>query len=131
MDFKKELEDLAQKHNLSYGYQEFENCFGATWWVCTHSLYNESGCFTIHCIPQRGETECFFTNSFSNRREELCEKSVNIFEVEKDIWRKNERFGIFKKPFYYWSSENIIKTLIEVIIVSIEKNGEFFGVKIK
>ena len=47
MDFKKEFTYLAQKYNLKYKYQDFENCFGGNWWVYTHSLYNDSGCFTI------------------------------------------------------------------------------------
>ena len=130
MDFQKEFTILAEKYNLNYQYQDFKNCFGGNWWVYTHSLYNDSGCFTIHCLPQRGEVDCYFTEKFSTDRKELCGQIINVFEIEKDIWNKNERIWIFKKPFYYWNPERIIKTLIQVIEISIEKNNEFFGVKI-
>lgn len=131
MNFKRAFNDLANKYNLNYQYQSFENCFGGHWWVFTHSLYNESGCFTIHCLPQRGEVECYYAEKFSNNREELCGKPVNIFETEKTIWNKNKKFFIFRNPFYYWNPDRIIETLIAVIETSIEKNKEFFGVAIK
>ena len=127
-----EFADLAEKYNLSYQYQEFNNCFGGHWFVYTHSLYNDSGCFTIHCVPQRAEVNCYFTSKFSTDRTELCSgDQINEFEVEREIWSKNEKIWFLKNPFYYWNEQNIIKTLIEVIEISIEKNNEFFGVKIK
>ena len=95
MDFKKEFKELASKYNLTYQHQDFKNCFGGYWWVYTHSLYNDSGCFTIHCLPQRGEVDCYFTEKFSTDRKELCGQIINVFEVEKDIWNKNERIWIF------------------------------------
>ncbi len=131
MDIKKEFTNLAKKYNLSYQYQEFENCFGGNWWVYTHSLYNESGCFTIHCLPQRGEVDFYYSEKFSHDRKELCGKPINVYEVEKEIWIKKEKIVFFKNPFYYWNHKRVIKTLIQVINVSIEKNNEFFGIKIK
>ena len=131
MDFKNEFSKLAEKYNLNYQYQDFKNCFGGNWWVYTHSLYNDSGCFTIHCLSHRGVFDCYFSEKFSNDRNQLCQKAINVFEVEKEIWNKNSKIWFFKNPFYYWNTENILKTLIEVIKVSIEKNNEFFGVKIK
>ena len=131
MDFKKEFTDLANKYNLNYQYQDFKNCFGGNWWVYTHSLYNDSGCFTIHCLPQRGEVDFYFADKFSTDRKELCSKAINVYEVEKENWEKKAKIWFFKNPFYYWNQDKIIKTLIEVINVSIEKNNEFFGIKIK
>ena len=131
MDFKKEFTDLAQKYNLSYQYQDFENCYGGNWWVYTHSLYNDSGCFTIYCLPQRCEVSFYFADKFSTDIHELCDKLINVFDFEKEIWSKHEKFLIFKNPFYYWSIERTIKVLIEVINVLIEKSNEFFGIKIK
>lgn len=131
MDIKEEFISLANKYNLSYRYQDFKNCFGGNWWVYTHSLYNDSGCFTIYCLPQRGEVEFYFSEKFSTDRKELCEKPINAYQVEKEIWSKNEKIWFFKNPFFYWNSERIVKTLIEVINISIEKNNEFFVVKIK
>ncbi len=131
MHFKKEFAEIAQKNNLTYQYQDFKNCFGRNWWVYTHSLYNDSGCFTIHCLPQRGEVDCYYSEKFSTDRKELCGKIINVFEVKKDIWEKNEKIWIFKKPLFYSSPEKIIKTLIEIINTLIEEQGEFFGIKIK
>ena len=130
MDFKSQFSDLAKEYNLTYDYQEFENCFGGNWWVCTHSLYNASGCFTVHCLPARSEVDCYYAEKFSNDRKELCGKLINVFEVEKEIWDKNERIWFFKNPFYYWNPDRVIETLIEVIKISIKKNNEFFGIKI-
>ena len=130
MDFKKEFTDLANKYNLNYQYQDFKNCFGGNWWVYTHSLYNDSGCFTIHCLPQRGEVDFYFADKFSTDRKELCSKAINVYEVEKEIWEKKAKIWFFKNPFYYCNQDKIIKTLIEVINVSIEKNNEFFGIDI-
>ena len=130
MDFKEEFTNLAKKYNLNYRYQEFHNCFGGYWTVLTHSLYNSTGCFTIHCLPQRGEVDFYFTEKFSTNRKELCGNLVNVYAVEKEIWRKNAKIWIFKNPFFYLSEDKIIKTLIEVINVLIDKNNEFFGVKI-
>ena len=131
MDFKKEFSDLSSENNLIYEYQEFKNCFGGNWWVCTHSLYNDSGCFTIHCLPHRGEVDFYFADKFSTDRNELCQREINVFEVEKDIWERDAKVWVIRNPFYFWSSKRIMKTLIEVIKISIEKNGEFFGVIIR
>ena len=130
MDFKDKFNLLAEKYNLKFQYQEFENCFGGNWLVCTYSIYNEFGCLTVHCLPQRDEVDCYYSKRFSNDREELCEVLINIFDIEKEIWNKNEKILIFKNPFYYWNSNNIINTLIEVIETSIKKRNEFFGIKI-
>ena len=94
-------------------------------------MYNDSGCFTIHCLPQRGEVDFYFADKFSTDRKELCSKALNVYEVEKEIWEKKTKIWFFKNPFYYWNQDKIIKTLIEVINVSIKKNNEFFGIKIK
>lgn len=130
MRVKEELSTLAQKHGLKYQYQDFENCYGGEWWVCTHSLYNESGCFTIYCLPQRAEVEFYFAERFSRNRSELCSKWINVYEFEKEIWESDRKIGFFKNPFYDWNQDRIIKTLIKVITALIEKNNEFFGIKI-
>ena len=51
-------------------------------------------------------------------------------KLKKEIWNKNAKIWFFKNPFYYWNQEKIIKTLIEIIYVLIDKNNEFFGVNI-
>lgn len=130
MDFKKEFAALAQKKNLSYQFQEFKNCFGGDWVVWTYSLYNDSGCFTVSYWTQREEVDFYYAEKFSTDRKELCAKPINVFEAEQEIWRKNKRIWIFNNPFFYCSPKRIIKALIEVINSLIEKNNEFFGIKL-
>ena len=74
---------------------------------------------------------CYYTEKISNDRKELCGKEINIYEVKKTIWHKNEKIWIFKNPFFYWNIDNIIKTVIEIINILIEEDNEFFGVKIE
>ena len=123
MHFKIEFESLAKKHQLSYQYQEFKNCFGGDWFVCTHSLYNETGCFTIQCVPQRGEVDCYYAKSFSTEREELLGRLINIFDFEKMIWEKNQKIWIFKNPFFYWQNKKVINTIIEVLESLLSKSN--------
>ena len=130
MRFKKEFNCLAQKYDLKYEYQEFQNCFGGGWLVFTHSLFNDSGCVTVHCLPQRGEIDCYFSAKFSHDRSQLCETLVNIFDIEKEIWLDRQKLWIFKKPFFYSNSDKLIKTLLEVMTVSLEKTNEFAGLKV-
>ena len=113
MGANEKLNIFARKYGLKYQYQEFENCFGGTVLVCTHSIYNESGCFTIHCVPQRLEVDFYFSDRFSRNLRELCSKDVNVYAAEKEIWDKSQKFGPFKNPFYFWSPNNIINTLIK------------------
>lgn len=130
MSTKEKLNVLAQKYGLQYQYQEFDNCYGGHWLVCTHSLYNKSGCFTIYCLPQRNEVEFYCAKSFSRNLKGLCFQEVNAYQFEKEIWEKSSKIGPFKNPFFYWSEDRIVNTLIKVIIAQIEKKHEFFGVKI-
>lgn len=130
MNFKKEFNCLAQKYNLEYRYQEFDNCFGGSWFVYTHSLFNDSGCLTIHCLPQRGEIDCYFSSKFSHNREQLCETLVNVFDIERDTWLKHQKVWKFKNPFFYWSLDRTINAILEVIEVSFDRTNEFAGLKL-
>ena len=130
MKTNEDLKQLAQKFNLKYQYQEFEDCYSGNWFVITHSLYNESGCFTIHYIPQRMEVDFYIADRFTRNLRALCTQEVNVFEVEKEIWDSSKKIGPFKIPFYYCHPDRLVKTLIKVITAQIEKNNEFFGIKI-
>ena len=67
------------------------------------------GCFTIHCLPQRGEVDFYFADKFSTDRKELCGIPINVYEIEKEIWNKNAKIWFFKNPFYYWNQEKKLK----------------------
>ncbi|MBO7151599.1 MAG: hypothetical protein J6V77_02065 [Clostridia bacterium] len=127
---KNELSVLAEKYNLEYQYQEFPNSLNGSGFVYTHSLYNEFGCFTIHCYPQRGEIDCYYAERFSTNRKQLCGTTINVYEYEKEIWRKHDHFWIFRKPFFYWSIEKIKKALLEVIAAQLKKGDYLFNIRL-
>lgn len=131
MDIEKHLGFLVKDYGIKYAYQDFKNCYGGNWRVYTHCFYNESGCFTIHYLPQRGELDFYFAKEFSNVRENLCERLIDINSVEKEIWKKHEKLLFFKDPFFWWNNKKILQALAEVIKAQIKKRGEFFGVKVK
>lgn len=130
MDIEKQFDFLVKDYNLKYVYQEFKNCYGGNWCVYTHSFYNDSGCFTIHNLPQRGELDFYYAKKFSKVRKDLYEQLIGITSIEKEIWDKNSKFLFFRNPFFWWSSSRVLKTLAEVIKKQIEDNGEFFGIKV-
>ncbi len=130
MDIEKLFNFLVKDYGLKHKYQVFKNCYGGNWWVYTHSYYNESGCFTIHHLPQRGELDFYYSKEFSNKRENLCERIIDISSVEKEIWDKHKKFLFFNNPFFWWSSDKILKVLAEVIESQIKKHCQFFGIKV-
>ncbi len=131
MNIEENLRDFAKAYNLNFCMQIFDNCYGRHMDAYAYSLYNNFGCFTIHYLPVRGEIECFVSNQFSNSRKDLCCRQVNVFETEANVWRQKEKIWVFKNPFYYWSFKRYVKTLIEVMRLSIQKRKEFFGIKIE
>ena len=130
MDIEKQFDFLVTDYGLKHAYQDFNNCFGGHWWVCTHSYYNESGCFTIHNLPQRGELDFYYAKEFSNIRKDLCEQRINISAIGTEIWEKNEKFLFMKNPFFWWSEKKVLKSLAEVIEAEIKSTGQFFGIKV-
>lgn len=131
MEIEKQFKFLETEYDLKHVYQDFSNCYGGNWWVYTHSYYNESGCFTIHNLPQRGELDFYYAKEFSNVRKNLCEHQINISSIEKEIWNKHNKILFFRNPFFWWSEKKILHALAEVIQVQINRYGEFFGIKIK
>lgn len=131
MNIEKEFDFLIKKYGLKYAYQKFENCFGGSWTVYTHSFYNDSGCFTIHQMPDRGELSFYYAKKFSNILENLYEKMVNVYEVEKSIWDKHSKIWIFNNIFFWANSEKVLKVLAEVLKIHLEKSEDFFGIQIK
>jgi len=125
MNLRNQFNDIAERYGVNYQWQNFKDGSYA------HSLYNESGCFTILCLPARGEIDCYYSKEFSNDKQRLCAKQINIYEVEKDIWERNKRKWIFKIPFQFWGHDRTIRTIIEVIQASVNKTNIFYGIEIK
>ena len=120
---------LKKDYNLSYKYQEFNNCYGGNWTVQTHSFYNESGCFTIYCEIQRG-LGFWYASRFSTERTELCEREIDVSSIEPQIWDKNERIWIFKNPFFWWNANKVLSTLAQVLKAHLAKYNDFFGIQV-
>lgn len=131
-DIEKAFEFLVKDCGLKYKYQAFYDAFhdGRGWNIFTYSYYNESGCFTIHTMPQRGELDFYYSEKISTNFENLYEKSINVATIEKEIWEKHSKIWIFNRPFFWWSTRRVVQALAEVLKVHIAKHGEFCGIKI-
>lgn len=123
MDIEKQFDFLVKDYGLKYSHQTFKNCYNGHWVVYAYSFYNESGCFTIYELGQRGEWDYYYAKRHSNIMEELLENRVDIYSVEKEIWGKAR-----KKIFHSIRTE--LATLAEVIKKQIQTQGNFYGVKI-
>ena len=125
-----QFEFLVNDYNLSYKKQEFKNAFLTHGTAYTHSYANQSGCFTIMDFPVKGELEFYYSKELHENLKDLCEKPIDVFSVEKEIWKKNSKTGFFKFHFSYWSSQKTLCVLAKVIQSCINKHGEFFGIKV-
>lgn len=122
---------LVEDYKLTYKHHVFENCYNLGYTVYTHSFFNRSGCFTIYSLPQRGELDFYYAKEFSEKREELCEKLLDICSIEKEIWDKHTKFGFIKNPFFWRNEEKVLTVLAEVLKAHINKHSEFFGILLK
>ena len=129
MNIENLFDFLMKDYNLSYRYQEFNNCYGSSWIVQTHSFYNDSGCFTIHIEIQRG-MDFWYASRFSTERKELCEKEIDVSSIEPQIWDKNERIFVIKNPFFWWNDKKVLNTLAEALKVHLAKYNQFFGIQV-
>lgn len=130
MNIEKLFDFLVNDYGLNYKYQQFSNCWGLGYFVNTYSFYNYSGCFTIQHTLQSNEIDFYHSFRFSTNREELCEKGIDIFSIEPEIWEKSEKIWLFKKPFYWWSNKNLLNTLSKVLKIHISKYNNFFDIQV-
>ena len=129
MNIEELFDFLKKDYNLSYKYQEFTKCYEGNWIVQTHSFYNDSGCFTIYVEIQRG-IEFWYASRFSTERKELCEREIDIYSIETEIWDRYAKFWIFKRPFFWWNENKVLRTLAKVLKVHLTKNNNFFGIRV-
>ena len=148
---KKDIERLfgflSRDLGLKYSHQGFKKCYGGNWYVDTYSFYNESGCFTIYELSERGEWAFYYTKKYSKKMEELLDELLDIYSVEREMWKdysdavevanREIEKGVHKLLFFgemfraEWRAERImLETLADVIRVQIQKHGSFFGVKV-
>lgn len=121
---------LVKDFGMNYQHQEFRGCYGGHWNIYTYSYYNESGCFTIHTLPQRGELDFYYSHIFATERELLCERIIDIRLIESEIWDKYTKIGRVNNPFFWWSKRRVLTVLAEVIKVHVSKYGEFLGIQV-
>lgn len=129
MKFEKKLKEFADKYNLEFSKQEFDHVWNDNSTVDTFSIYNDSGCFTIHYLLQRCEYDFYYSKKFSKQRKELMQVDINVFDYEKNIWKKGRVFG-FRNPFFYLNFNKVILTLIEVMEALAEETNNIFGVEL-
>lgn len=124
-----EFSFLVDRYGFEYKYQTLD--LGDGWIVSLHSFYNATGCFTIHSMDSRGELDFYRSNQFSTDKKKLRETAINIYDVEKKLWKKRGDFlGIFPNLFFWWNTKKILKTVAEIVKLSIDRDGEFFGIKV-
>ena len=122
---------LVKDYGFTYSFQKLNNCFGGNWYVETYSFYNDSGCFTIRQLCQRGEWDYFFARKYCKKNlEELCSRNINIHSIEKEIWEEPlaiiSELGHLKSWNATYKIEHIeIETLAKVIKAQIEKHASF------
>lgn len=131
MNVEEIFDFLIKDYNFSYKYQKFVNCYEGNWIVQTYSFYNNSGCFTIHFLPQRNELDFYYSSRFSTEHKKLCERIVDICSIEPDIWNKYTKIWIFKRPFFWWNNNKVLYTFAEALKTHLDKSKDFFGIQIE
>ena len=125
MNVSRIFDFLVKEYKLEYVKKHFDNCYEGNWAVITYSYFNESGCFTIYTLPERGELDFFYSRKFSDNLNELCQSRVNIQSIGTQIWQKAK-----KKIFFEYRPKLVLRTAAEAIKSSIKIDGCFFGVKV-
>ena len=106
---------LVTEYNMQFTAQEFSEYLEFHFICYTYSFYNKNGCFTIHHIPQRGDTLWYVSKSFSEDHYEL---------LEKRIWQRLYVQGSS------WLFSTGIKKLAASIRSQITKSGAFFEIRV-
>lgn len=126
MDIEKQFEFLVSDYGLKYSFQKFENSPYGNWYVNMYSFYNDSGCFSIHYIPQRGELDFYYAKEFNTNREKMCEIKLDEQSIGQKIWLKA------KKKFLFGYRHNLyLKTLADAIKAEVQATGQFFGIEVE
>ncbi len=137
---KNSLDFLITEYGFKYEKLGYDNCFNEGVGAFAYNYYNDNGCFTIGHIPVYGDVDYFRFKSLSqlNKYYELRQSGlntienykINIYNYEPQIWESHEKLLWFKNPFSWISSKKTLRVLAEVIRAQIEKDGQFFGIKV-
>lgn len=122
MSVEKAFKFLIDQYDFKYGFNRFSEFNDFLGPFDAYSFYNDYGCFTILHAVQRNEMEYYISQEFSNRQEILFEIKISeqVFKILKKI-RVN--------PLNMFKGDNTL--VAKFIADEINKNGEFFGIKVK
>jgi len=112
---KKHLGFLETEYNFTFAFQTFDDYYGFCGPIDAYSFYNDSGCFTIHNIVQRGEWGWFTSKKFSANQYELLEAEI----VQTNYITKR-----------HWFYNAVLKELANIIKKQIDSSGSFFNIRI-
>ena len=98
---------LVEKCGLHYAFQQMD--YGGGFVSSEHSYFNDSGCFTICSLEQRGELDFYDAESFSDNRKILHEKLIDVYSVEQSIRDKYGKIGIIPNVFFWCNHQKIIE----------------------
>lgn len=108
----KHLGFLIDDYKLKYSHiADSNDRYGAE----TFSFYNDSGCFTLHCLSLLGEWGWFYSDSFSTKQTDLLKN-----EIDQTEYIKGAVFGY----------RSMLKKLGKSIHEQIEQSGSFFNISV-
>ncbi len=148
---KNSLDFLIAEYGFKYEKLGYDNCFNEGVGAFAYNYYNDNGCFTIGHMPVYGDVDYlkfdnidqldeFFEPIYYKKKlddkqlgrciSERYSHILNIYNYEPQIWESHEKLLWFKNPFAWISSKKTLRVLAEVIRAQIEKDGQFFGIKV-
>lgn len=107
---------LESEYGMKFNFQTFKDFQGFYGPIDTYSFHNESGCFTLHNIVQKGEWGWYVCREFSTDQYALLKREIN----QKAYIKKR-----------CWTTKALIKELSQVIKNQIACSGCFFGIKME
>ena len=120
---------LVDEYNMKYAYQTEE--LGGGWVYSHHSFYNETGCFTVSTLPNRGELDFYHASKFSPNPKELQKQWVDVFSIKSAVWSKYKKIGFFPIPFPLIRKKRLLEATAEVIKDQIERENTFLDIVVE
>lgn len=108
----KYLRFLVNEYGMKFRFQSFSDYHGFYGPIDTYSFYNESLCFSLHNIVQRGEWGIFLAHSFSENQYSLLEREI----CQSDYTEKS-----------YITFSGWLKEFAKIIYNEVNSNKTIFG----
>ena len=120
---------LVDEYDMKNAYQTLELDGG--WVYSQHCFYNETGCFTVSTLPNRGELDFYHASKFSHNPKELQEQWVDVFSIKSAVWSKYKKIGFFPIPFPLIRKKRLLEATVEVIKDQIERENTFLDIVVE